>query len=334
MDIDTLLNPTASDDLPVSVRLAQELAQLEDFLEDARIGFHWTLLDSLEEGAYITDTQRRIRYWSKGAEKISGYAAAEVLGRCCADNILRHVDRNGVCRCTHGCPLAAVMSDGLPRSEDLFLHHKDGHRVPVHVFALALRDQAGGIVGAFETFSDATEVNAAMERIRALEIDAYVDPLTQIANRRFLERAVESRLAELRRENLGVGLVMCDVDHFKRFNDEHGHVTGDEVLKMVARTLKNACRAYDLAGRWGGEEFAVLVGEGDPAKLRSAAERFRLMVEHSWMERGGKLLRVTISAGASLARPDDDARTLFSRVDALLYRSKSDGRNRVTFDGE
>ncbi|MCG3125900.1 MAG: hypothetical protein CHACPFDD_00727 [Phycisphaerae bacterium] len=327
--------PTADrdvvNDLPQSVVLAQQLAGLDSFLESALGGFHWAVLDRLEDGIYITDLQRRIRYWSKGAEKITGFTAAEALGRCCADKLLRHVDEKGNCLCTMGCPLAAVMVDGQARSDNVFLHHKDGHRVPVHVFALPVRDWQGRIIGAFETFSDATETNAAIERIHTLEAEAFLDPLTAIANRRYLENTLHARLSELRREKLAFGLVMCDVDHFKRFNDTHGHATGDEVLKMVARTLKHTCRAYDLAARWGGEEFVVLLGQRAPDKVRDIAERLRMMVEHSWLEVGGQTLHVTISAGATIARPDDDETSLFGRADELLYRSKSEGRNRVTF---
>lgn len=321
----------AANELPQSVTLAQQLAGLDTFLENALGGFHWAVLDRLEDGVYITDLNRRIRYWSKGAEKITGYTAAEALGRCCADKLLRHVDDKGNCLCTMGCPLAAVMVDGQSRSDDVFLHHNDGHRVPVHIFAMAVRDWQGSIIGAFETFSDATETNAAIERIHSLEAAAYLDALTGIANRRYLENALVGRVAELRREKIGFALVMCDVDHFKNFNDQHGHATGDDVLKMVAQTLKHACRAYDLAARWGGEEFVVLLGQQSPEKVQDIAERLRMMVENSWLEVGGHVLHVTISAGATIARADDDEASLLRRADELLYRSKSGGRNRVTF---
>lgn len=318
-------------DLPPSVRLAGQLAGLETLLEDAAIGFHWDMLDRLEDGVYILDQQRRIRYWSAGAERITGYAAAEVLGRSCADNLLQHVDAQGRCLCTHGCPLAAVMTDGQARSADVFLHHKDGHRVPVHIFAAAIRDWQGRIIGAFETFSDATESVAAVERIRALEAEAYLDALTGLPNRRYFENALASRFAELKREGLGFGLILADVDHFKRFNDAHGHKTGDKVLQMVAHTLAAACRTYDLVARWGGEEFVVLAGHGAAKTVESLAGRLRALVEHSMLEHAGAVLRVTISLGATVARDDDDAASIFARADGLLYESKTGGRNRVTF---
>lgn len=318
-------------DLPPSVRMAGQLAGLDTFLEGAAIGFHWSVLDSLDDGVYIVDEQRCIRYWSAGAERITGYTAAETLGRCCADKLLQHMDATGRCLCTDGCPLAAALTDGQPRSADVFLHHKNGHRVPVHVRGAAIYDWQGHIIGVFETFSDATESATAVERIRALEAEAYLDTLTGVPNRRYFESALASRFGELEREGLRFGVILCDVDHFKHFNDEHGHATGDEVLKMVAHTLAHACRTYDLAARWGGEEFVVLAGHGAPDKVQTLAGRMRALVEQSTLERAERTLRVTVSVGATVARDEDDAGSLFARVDELLYRSKTGGRNCVTF---
>jgi diguanylate cyclase (GGDEF)-like protein len=164
-----------------------------------------------------------------------------------------------------------------------------------------------------------------------LEAAVNLDPLTGMPNRRYLQSTLAGRLAELEREGLRFGLILGDVDCFKRFNDEHGHETGDEVLKMVGRTLAHSCRAYDLAARWGGEEFVVLAGHGTVEKVQSLAQRLRTMVEHSTLEHKQDVLRVTMSFGATLARNDDNADSIFARADELLYQSKSGGRNCVTF---
>lgn len=318
-------------DLPASVLLAGRLAGLDKFLEDAALGFHWAMLDQLEAGVYIVDPQRRIRYWSVGAERITGYTAREALCHPCSGGLLEHVDAQGRRLCTEGCPLAAVMTDGRQRSADVFLHHKDGHRVPVRVCGEAIRDWRGRIIGSFETFSDTSELTAAAERIRALEAAAYLDALTGLPNRRYFESTLMTRLAELKREGLAFGLIVADVDHFKGVNDEYGHDVGDQVLQMVARTLAHSCRAYDLPARWGGEEFAVLAGLGVAERVQALADRLRGLVECSTLVNAGRVLRVTISLGATLARDVDDAASLFTRADRLLYRSKTGGRNRVTF---
>lgn len=317
-------------DLPSSVQLAAERVGLPDFLEDVAIGFHWDMLDRLEEGVYLVDRDRRLRYWSAGAQRISGYSADEVLGRSCFDNILRHVDDCGQCLCVGRCPLQATIHDGRPRSAEVFLHHKAGHRVPVRVYAAPIRDRDGRTIGAFETFADTTPKLAYIERIQSLKQIAYVDPLTGLANRRFMNSALDSRLAALARGEPGFGLLLIDIDHFKRFNDQHGHETGDRVLAMVARTLAHAAHATHIVGRWGGEEFLVLVDSDDLPSLLSQAERLRRLIEASTHEQQGLSLKVTISVGATLAKPDDDPQRLVARADELLYQSKSAGRNRVS----
>lgn len=322
---------TAAPDLPETVRVAAQMAGLDGFLDDVAVGFHWEMLDRLDDGVYIMDRDRRILYWSTGAERITGYSAAEVLGRRCADNLLRHVDERGRQLCVEGCPLAAVMADGRPRSADVFLHHKDGHRVPVHVHGGPIRSWQGEIIGAFETFWETTSRSADLERIRQLEQLAFLDPLTGVANRRYIESAMATRFAELKGLGTGFGAILADVDHFKRFNDTYGHAAGDRVLRMVASTLSSNCRPFDVVGRWGGEEFLVLATHAGADQIGMLAERLRALVAESNLTADGNVLRVTISLGATTARPDDDAATLLHRADELLYRSKSDGRNRVTF---
>jgi len=324
-------SPSAPD-LPRPVRLAADLAGLNKFLENAAPGLHWWIVEHLEDGLYLVDRDRRIIYWSAGAERITGYSAAEVLGARCADNILRHVEADGRCLCEDACPLAAVMQDGRPRSADVFLLHKLGYRVPVHVYGAPVYDRRGNILGAFETFADRTHHLAAIERMQVLEQAAYLDALTGLPNRRYLEQALETSLGQMQRTGPAFGVILGDVDHFKRFNDTYGHPTGDRVLQVVAQTLLRACRTYDVAGRWGGEEFLVVAGHGTVEGVRTAAERLRALVAQAEVTDGGRRLAVTMSFGATLARAGDDARSVVARADALLYQSKSTGRNRVSFE--
>jgi diguanylate cyclase with PAS/PAC sensor len=125
------------------------------------------LLDEMYDGVYFVDRQRRIMYWNRGAERISGYSADEVIGRFCGDNLLRHVDACGRRLCTGMCPLAAAMHDGQPRQAEVILHHKQGHRVPVLVRVTPIRDAQGAIIGALEVFSDNSRQKAAQKRSSA-----------------------------------------------------------------------------------------------------------------------------------------------------------------------
>ena len=152
--------------------------------------FYRELLDNLLDGVYFVDAERRITYWNKGAERISGYAAGEVIGSRCSDEILVHVDGQGRCLCTDGCPLQASLDDGEIHEAEVFLHHKDGHRVPVQVRVAPIRAEGGRITGAVEAFTDNATALAALQRVEELQAIAYVDSLTGVANRAFTEIAL------------------------------------------------------------------------------------------------------------------------------------------------
>jgi diguanylate cyclase (GGDEF)-like protein/PAS domain S-box-containing protein len=291
--------------------------------------FYKTLLDNLYDGVYFVDALRTITYWNKGAERITGYAAAEVIGKRCADNILVHSDREGNLLCLRGCPLSETIADGALRSTDVFLRHKDGHRVPVTVRAAPIRDAAGATVGGVEIFTDNTPPSVALERLAELERLAFLDPLTGIANRRWAEITLNARIEELQRYGWRFGVLFIDIDSFKDCNDRCGHDVGDEVLKTIARTLQNSVRSFDVVSRWGGEEYVAVIANVEGDELIRTANRCRALAEQSRVPADASL-RITVSIGVTLARADDTAASIIKRADRLMYQSKDAGRNRVT----
>lgn len=288
------------------------------------------ILDNLHDGLYFVDRKRVITYWNKAAERISGFTAAEVVGKSCADNVLTHVDGHGCALCTGICPLAETMCDGKLRQSDIYLHHKDGHRIPVSVRASPLTDAAGQIVGGIELFTDIS--HQAVNELRIIELErlALLDGLTQLANRTYVEREIHGKFEEMKRFDQPFGCLFMDIDHFKSVNDRFGHDVGDEVLKFVARTLVANARPFDVYGRWGGEEFVGIIrciGEKDVERL---GNRLRSLIETSYVMHEGRRISVTMSIGATLFRKTDSMESLVKRADELLYRSKQEGRNRLT----
>ncbi len=291
--------------------------------------FYRILLDNLYDGVYFVDRERRISYWNKGAERITGYSAEEVLGKSCADNLLMHIDKEGHNLCVGCCPLSESISSGAPTAKEIYLLHKDGHRVPISVRVAPIRDGRGSVTGAVEVFTDNTTKAAMIERLAEIERIAYVDPLTGLANRRYTEIALASRQEEMQRYGWPYGVIFIDIDDFKRVNDRYGHDVGDEVLAMVAKTIANTSRSFDVVGRWGGEEFLAVIANVSHEELMQTANRFRLLVERSQVP-GPHPVRVTISLGAAIARKGEGIDDLIKRADQYLYRSKSAGKNCVT----
>jgi diguanylate cyclase (GGDEF)-like protein/PAS domain S-box-containing protein len=290
------------------------------------------VLDNLYDGVYFLDSQRRIFFWNKAAERITGYPAAEVLGRSCKDNILCHVDGGGHPLCREDCPAAQVLRDGKRREAEVFLLHKNGYRKPVRIRVAPIEDADGAVVGAMEIFTDDPSHESLRRRVALLEELSALDPLTHLPNRRSMAASLSARFAENRRYGDGFGILFIDIDHFKTVNDRHGHETGDRVLRIVAKTLSRSLRPFDLAGRWGGEEFLAVVCKVGGAELGMVAERARALTAETRIPLADDYLSVTVSIGATLAKSDDTPETMIRRADRLMYNSKMAGRNQVCLD--
>ena len=291
------------------------------------IASYETIIENLYDGLYFVDRERTIVYWNKAAEKISGFSAAEVVGKSCAHNILTHVDSDGNNLCLGMCPLAEVISDGKPREAEVYMHHKDGHRIPVSIRVTPLTDGKGNIIGGIELFSDISNQSANELRIKELEKLTLLDHLTQLANRYYIEREVQVRLEEKKRLRVPFGVLFIDIDHFKTINDLHGHVVGDKVLKFIAKTFNSSARPYDLYGRWGGEEFIAVIRNVNRKELEHLGNRLRLLIESSYIVHENKKLNVTISVGGTLVEENDTVDGLIKRADRLMYECKQAGRN-------
>lgn len=290
--------------------------------------FYKHLLDHVYDGVYFVDTDRRILYWNRGAERITGYPAEEVVGSRCADNILVHVDENGVELCKTACPLLQAVNDTKNHHAEVFLHHKSGHRIPVSVYATSLRNEDGQVIGCIETFRESVHGPDPLY-LYELEKASLLDPLTQVANRRFLEMRLASSLGEFGRYGIPFGVIFADIDHFKEINDTYGHLAGDDMLKMIARSLRTNVRSTDLVGRWGGEEFVIIASHASLKSLQNLAQKLRTLIEKSFLRRDDRNLQVTMTFGATMVRSEDTEQSVMARADALMYRGKSDGRNRV-----
>ncbi len=210
------------------------------------------IFDMLHEGLYTVDRDRRITYWNQSAQRITGFSDDDACGQGCSENMLVHVNAEGVRLCDGFCPIRQAINTGETVESHMFLRHRDGHRVPVDARVTPIRDESGEITGAAQAFSERVTMCTVDDPIGELECFALVDDLTGLANRRMLRSALETKFAEMNRYRWRFGVLFLDIDHFKRVNDQHGHDIGDEVLKVVSNTLLSNVRTLDIAGRWGG----------------------------------------------------------------------------------
>jgi diguanylate cyclase len=176
------------------------------------------------------------------------------------------------------------------------------------------------------------EIIELQTNLEVVRNESLTDPLTQLANRKFFDASLERAVADAQAKNEPLSLMMCDIDHFKAFNDNYGHLTGDQVLRLVAMSLKQNVKGLDTAARYGGEEFAVILPN---TVLRSAItvgdHIRRAVMTKELMKRstGERLGRVTISIGIATMKKSDSIQSLIERADNCLYAAKRHGRNRV-----
>lgn len=181
----------------------------------------------------------------------------------------------------------------------------------------------------------AWQMGQALLRVDLLEKENVTDPLTRIHNRRFLDRCLGVEIARARRYRTPLSILLLDIDHFKALNDRYGHQAGDYVLGQLARELSSTVRAQDVVGRYGGEEFLIIVPNTALSEAVHFAERLRETIAARRFEvpdMEGKLqeIRVTASIGvAALEKGTDDGERLLRTVDQRLYQAKGQGRNRV-----
>jgi two-component system cell cycle response regulator len=159
---------------------------------------------------------------------------------------------------------------------------------------------------------------------------ALRDGLTSTFNRRYFVDRLHTEIRFAVRHGKSLGLLFVDIDHFKKINDVHGHLAGDEVLAGVARVITATLRAEDVLARYGGEEFAVICREIDPEGARVLGERLRAAVAEQKFEHAGKVIPVTVSVGVAVESKIDDAQAFIAAADAAMYEAKRAGRNRVT----
>jgi diguanylate cyclase (GGDEF)-like protein/PAS domain S-box-containing protein len=226
---------------------------------------------------------------------------------------------------------------GVDHEADYRALTRDGGYVWIRDVVHVVRDAEGEVTSLVGFMFDITERKRAEERVaelqRTLEAMSYQDGLTGVANRRMFDSVLEREWATARRTGRPLSLVLFDVDWFKQYNDRYGHLQGDECLRQIAQDLlASATRAGDFVGRYGGEEFVLVLPDTDASTATAIAERCRRRIlEQAIAHEASADGVVTVSAGvATLVAGDDTDRDEFIReADRRLYRSKQAGRNRV-----
>jgi len=181
------------------------------------------------------------------------------------------------------------------------------------------------------------EIEQLQQSLEVMRTESLTDPLTTLSNRKYFDTALVRAVAEALQKSEPLSLLMTDIDHFKSFNDRFGHLTGDQVLRLVAISVKQNTKGKDIAARYGGEEFVVALPNTPLRSASVVADYIRRAVMAKELLRrssGERLGRITISVGVAVLQPSDTPQSLLERADACLYAAKRSGRNRVICESD
>jgi diguanylate cyclase len=181
------------------------------------------------------------------------------------------------------------------------------------------------------------EISQLQQNLETVRNESLTDPLTSLSNRKFFDQMLVKAISDAQTKSEPLSLMFTDIDHFKKFNDTFGHLTGDQVLRLVAFSVKQNVKGQDIAARYGGEEFAIILPQTGLRQALTVADHIRrAIMTKELMKRstGEHLGRVTISVGVAACRKHDTVQTLIARADSCLYAAKRNGRNRVICESD
>jgi diguanylate cyclase (GGDEF)-like protein len=282
------------------------------------------IVDELEAGIVVLEKTRRVRFVNRAFRRFWRISDELANSRQTFVKLMYH---------GRGIRAYALPADQLGESvakQLALIRSGDEHPISIRLAngeVVQFRCKALPDGGRLLTYGNVTEL---ADRAEALERLACVDGLTGLNNRRHFLALAESEWSRFRRYGRPLALLMVDIDLFKSVNDKYGHDAGDEVIKAVTEILQRHKRVSDVAGRLGGEEFAVMLPEATPDNAAAAAERLRQLVADRDIAIAGSRIAVTISVGVSVCRAEMSGfDELLKEADVALYEAKHSGRNRV-----
>lgn len=305
--------------------------------------FHWLLAitQSIDVGVVVLDSDYQVQVWNTFMENRSGVQPKDAMGQAFF-NLFPEIDREWFRK-----KVSSVVTLGTPaftiwEQRPYLVRFKNYQPITgqeafmyQNTTILPLRSTNSEVTHICVVIYDVTDVATNRRQLQASNLQlqklSSTDRLTGLYNRGYWEEALKLEYVRHGRYGHATSLIMFDIDHFKRVNDTYGHQVGDQVIQRVAQVLRGLVRDADIAGRYGGEEFAVLLPDTDKAGGGILAERLRLAVEAEVVEHESGPIRFTISLGvADLGYPSNEYQQLIEWADQALYASKRAGRNRVT----
>jgi diguanylate cyclase (GGDEF)-like protein/PAS domain S-box-containing protein len=286
-----------------------------------------TILESLCTGVCVVDREKKIIFWSDGAEQITGHLRHEVMGRLCEGRALLQCDEPDCESCNEDSPLARAIKTSHPAEALGFIHHKAGHEVPVYIRASPVRNAHGSIIGAVETFETHEPTTSPDHREAGLKLSGCVDDVTGLSNHAMMQSHLREALGIFHDFHIRFGILFFQLEGLIEFRTSFGQEAASALLRMVAHDLENTLWRTDFVGRWSDDEFLVILSGCAEEALQSIQSRVRRILANDRIEWWGERRSLPIRIGNATVHPDDSLEALMERAHKSMAVSVAHDRS-------
>jgi diguanylate cyclase (GGDEF)-like protein/PAS domain S-box-containing protein len=286
------------------------------------------VLESLQTGVYVIDTNKKILFWNDGAEKITGYLRHEVIGCYCTDSDASEEGRRTFLP-EASESLSAALRDGKPGIDDVSLHHRAGHTVHLRLRTFPIRNSHGTIVAVGQSFDDNPSASAWDRRQHHLAGYGCLDPISGVLTREFTFSQLQKQLATFMEHGVPFSILCIEVDQLDHLRATYGLAVVTSVLQVVAQTLESSLRPTDSLGRIADNRFLAVLAECAQPDIERAARRLKKMVSSSEVKWWGDKWPVSASFGGAAVRGGDTIESLLARAEQSVAGSVAAGGNQI-----
>lgn len=286
------------------------------------------LIENLYEGLFYVDKERRIKYWSKGAEKITGYSSSEVLDQICSEKLLCPTDTEGKKYYGESNVFTNTLANGTTKQYELLITHKDGRKIPVSIRIAPMYDVNDNIAGATQLFTDNKEHLEHMVNDSEEYENSFFDPITKLPNKVSLEMSINFKLSEFRRYNRPFGLILFEIDNYDKLSDVYGEEFDTNVLVKISKLLTKELRPFDIAGKWSVKEFALILISVKENSINIIGDRLKDIVENTEFTIGKGTVDITLSIAGIIATLNDSSKILIEKLRTTTKKCILQGGNK------
>jgi diguanylate cyclase (GGDEF)-like protein/PAS domain S-box-containing protein len=277
-----------------------------------------SILESLPSGLCVLDMEKKIVFWSEGAERITGYLRHEVVGHSCMAETVLHCDQSGGGLCKDDCPVARTIKTAHLVDAVGLLHHKAGHEFPVRIRAVPVHNQHGSIIGAVETFEEVQSATASDLHEYSRKVPGCIDPVTSVASPDLMRFHLRQALATFVEVEVPFCVLSVRLDGLQHFRASLGPEAGSSLLRVVARSLESSFWKTDHVGRWTDDQFLVILNGCRQESLHSVGDRVTRMLARDGIEWWGEHRSLPVLVGEAAVQSGDAIESLIERAQKSL----------------